>query len=281
MAKYKEINFEDSFESLSQEEWSRYLGSDLFDEMSLDVTSFNVNSNRLNLREVGTLCLEDLIFEHNNKVVSLRATYALCRHYFDKGIPDDPWYISPGENGQSIQYMPKFREEHWGRQYWFNYFANTFYIRISALWDSVLEIINHYYEYDFPDGQGLRNKIFKHLQEDEPALAAIFNSIQNDALYKAAQKYRIEAAHGTSAGIIHNGVKVQHDTYAEIPVTDEYGKVITIDGKVKMKTVPASTKVSFGAGEYINTETIMNNIEEYSKYTGRKIQEMVGCMRND
>ena len=52
--------------------------------------------------------LMEEIDELNNKVGSVKVSYALCRHYYDKGIPDKPYYISPGKDGQSVQYLYPF-----------------------------------------------------------------------------------------------------------------------------------------------------------------------------
>ena len=99
-----EIRIEGSFELLSQEEWDKYFGTQLFDAMRIDPLIFDVSGDTFH--DIAHPRLYELIKEHNNKVGSLAITYCLCRHYFDKGIPDDPWFKSPGDKGESIQYMP-------------------------------------------------------------------------------------------------------------------------------------------------------------------------------
>ncbi len=271
-----EINIEDSFELLSRDEWGYYLGSNIFKDMYIDASRLGVSRNTLQNFEAPRL--GGMIFQHNNKVGALKCTYALCRHYYDMGIPDDPWYMSPGKNGESIQYMPNFSEEHWGRQFWYNYFANTFYLRISALWDSIIEILNHYYGYNFsPDGR-LRDKVFKSLENDKPELHNLFIAIKKDKRYKDAQEYRTMAAHGTFDGDIHDMIKVEYDKRTDNSERDENGNLILKDDKNKLEKSKSITAVSYGVGDYINAETIMMNIEEYSKFMGIKIQEIVECM---
>ena len=46
--------------------------------------------------------LYELVEEHNNKVGLLVISYTLCKHYYDQGIPDEPWYISPGKMGNQF-----------------------------------------------------------------------------------------------------------------------------------------------------------------------------------
>lgn len=189
------VRIEGSFELLTQDEWDRYLGVDLFNEMRQDPARFGVSME--GMPDFDHPKLAEMIQQHNNKVGSLAITYALARHYFDKGIPDDPWYISPGKEGQSIQYFPEFQDEHWMRRYWFNYFSDTFYLKISSVWDSIVEILNHYYKLDYPNDLRLRSKVFDWLKQNVNDVVLVFAGILQDQVYKDAQFYRTLAAHGT------------------------------------------------------------------------------------
>lgn len=144
---------------MSQEEWNHYFSVDLFDEMRIDEATLGVSSDIF--QNIGRPLLHGLITEHNNKVGNLHITYALCMHYYDRGIPDDPWYISPGKEGQSIQYFPEFKEEHYMRLFWFGYYADVFYLRLATIWDSLIEIINHYYGLDYVSDLRLRSNVMK------------------------------------------------------------------------------------------------------------------------
>jgi len=265
-----ELRIDNSFEVPTQDEWDKYLGTDIFDDLRLAVGTLGETSDIL--QSMAHPRLHEIIQEHNNKVGSLNVTYALCRHYYDKGIPDDPWFISPGSKGQSIEYFPKFNEEHWMQKYWFNYFSDTYYLKISAVWDSVIEIINEYYRYAFVQDLRFRNNVFKKLKTDNPALLDVFNKIQSNQLYMDAQKYRTAAAHGTSAGEVTNTVSTKHDVMTQVPEVK--------DGKLTYKTVKAKTVVAVGAGEYTNVSTIMTNMEEYAKFSGVKLKEIIKLMES-
>ena len=155
--------------------------------------------------------------------------------------------------------------------YWFNYFADTYYLKLMAVWDSIIEIINHFYSYDFIIDFRLRNNVLKKLKSDNPALHLIFTELQTDPIYVDAQKYRTAAAHGTSAGEISNTVSIDRDVETEVPVLDESGKLI-------MKKIKASAVVSLGIGEYTMTKDIDANMEQFATLTGNKIQEIAACM---
>lgn len=269
-----EIRIEGSLELLSQEEWDKYLGTHLFDDMRLDEVDFGVSGNMSS--DLSHPRMHEIIQEHNNKVGSLVVTYALCKHYYDKGIPDDPWYISPGNEGQSVQYMPLFKEEHWMRQYWFNYFSDTFYLKISSVWDSVIEIINHFYVLGNPSDLRLRSNVLKWLKSDKPDINKVFEEVLKAQIYTDAQKYRTAAAHGTSAGTVRNTVKEQNDVWTEVLATDKDGKpILDENGKVTMKKVKAAKIISMCVGDYTNVTTIAKNIDDYAIYTGSKIKEIV------
>ncbi len=64
------MNFEDTFELLTQSEWDTYLEVDLFDKMYLDETVFGISSD--GFPNLGNPRLSEMLNEHNNKVGSLR-----------------------------------------------------------------------------------------------------------------------------------------------------------------------------------------------------------------
>jgi hypothetical protein len=272
-----EVHIEGSFELLTQDEWDKYLEINLFDEMHIDMSRFGVSMNVIS--NISHLKLAEMIQEHNNKVGSLAITYALCRHYFDKGIPDEPWYISPGKEGQTVQYFPKFQEEHWMRRFWFNYFSDTFFLKISSIWDSMIEILNHFYTLDYPNDLRLRNNVINWLKQNANDVASVFAEIQQNQLYKDAQSYRTLAAHGTSAASVTNTIQSRKDEWVEVQDIDSNGKLrFDEHNQSVMKQVKAKAVISMTIGDYTNVATILKNMEEYSSYTGLKIQEIIGLI---
>ncbi|RCX17152.1 hypothetical protein DFR58_10846 [Anaerobacterium chartisolvens] len=272
-----DVQIEGSFELLTQDEWDNYLGVNFFDNMNIGIERFGVSMN--GFPDISHPRLAELIQDHNNKVGSLVITYALCRHYFDKGIPDDPWYISPGKEGQSIQYFPNFKEEHWMRRYWFNYFSDTFYMKLSSVWDSIIEILNHYYSLDYPIKLGTRKKVIDWLDKNVKHIASIFKEIEQNQLYINAKDYRNRASHGTSAASVTNTIKSQKDVWTEVHDRDSNGNLrLDENNKPIMKKVKAKSVISMSVGNYTNVPTIMENMEKYSVYSGLKIQEIISLV---
>lgn len=271
------INVEDSFELLTQEEWDRYFSVALFDEMTIEEAYMGGSSDFF--QNFGRPRLQGLIMEHNNKVGNLQITYALCMHYFDRGIPDDPWYISPGKEGQSIQYFPEFKKEHYMRLFWFGYYADAFYLRISAVWDSLIEIINHYYGLNYASDLRLRSNVMKWLKDNQLAIFNVFQCILQEPVYKEAQKYRTMAAHGNSPSMVQNTMKQQKDVIVEVPDYDENGNIrIDGNGKVINKQVREQKVVSATVGDYVMSATLKSNMENCAVFTGQKIKQIINMM---
>lgn len=205
-------------------------------------------------------------------------TYTLVYHYFSAGIPDDRWYQSPGDKGQSVQYMPDFSEEHWGRNIWFGYFSNVYYMTISSIWDSVLEIINHYYDYDLPVDMRLRSSILKKLKMEHPEIADIFVSLQKNELYSQAQEYRTGAAHGSAPNSVKNTVKYEKNVMSTFPVLDDNSMpVLDSEGK-PMTEQKKVRRISWGIGKYTPTKVIFQNMQDYAKLSAEKIHEILNLM---
>lgn len=111
--------------------------------------------------------LMEEIDELNNKVGSVKVSYALCRHYYDKGIPDKPYYISPGKDGQSVQYFPNFKNKHWMRLYWFNHFADAAYMKLFSVWDSVTEILDTFYGMNIDKNMRFKFRVMDELKQKD------------------------------------------------------------------------------------------------------------------
>lgn len=276
-----EYGIDNTFELLTQEEWDKYLNSDLFDNMIIDPNLFLVSEDHFT-QLVFNEVIVNYIRQHNNKVGTLKVSFAFCRHYFDKGIPDDPWYISPGKNGESIQYMPEFESKDWLNRFWFSYFAEAVYYKLFSIWDSLVGFINEYYQMGHAEDVRFRMNVMKSLKSQREDIGKFMSNILEEQIYKDANMYRTKIVHGATPIDVSSGINVNRNTEAEVIDRNEDGTPkLTEDGKVIMKKVKASLQVSFGVGEYTTTNTLMNNIETFSDFTGQKIKKIVDMMKVD
>lgn len=270
-----------TFEAPTKDEWEKYLGSVWFKDMLIDPARFDVAKD----------VMSDLLFKqgicehiriHANKVDVLGLSYVLCRHYFDKGIPDEPWYISPGKNGSSIQYMPEFKDGDDFTHSWFLYHCEAVYYKLFSIWDSVIGFINDYYQMDFKDDLQLKRKVKERLKKTRNDIATFMEECLESQVYIDANLYRNKIVHGIAPGEISGFVRLRHDVEGEIPDEDENGNIKTDEsGIVVMKKVIHRRCLSMGAGEYTNSSTIMNNIDDFCLFTGEKISRIMALIAQD
>lgn len=254
-----------SFELLSAKEWNDYLSVNIFDKMLIDIDKFAPCKNCIFLYPR----LEEAIEGHNNKVGDLRITYALCRHYFDKGIPDEPWYISPGREGQSVQYMPNFGEEHWMRRYWFNHFAENLYLKFFSVWDDFVEILNIFFGIDeVIQDYRFRIRVMEKLKDINLEVYTYMSDILKKDIYKEANKYRTSFVHGYAPSSVTNGYLLEKDKKVSVP---EYK-----DGRIEFIEKKAKATLSCRVGDYTTVKTVMNNIDAFADFSGECITELVG-----
>lgn len=265
-----EFNIWDAFEQLDASERDEMPGTEKLETLRIDPSELDVTTVSYSI-DISHPRIGEMLSEHNNKVGSLMITYTLAFHYYNKGIPDDQWFISPGKNGQSVQYMPNFATEHWGRLFWFSYFADSYYLKIMSLWDSLLEILNHYYGYNFTIDLRLRSNVMAKLKTEHKPVYDILIGMLSDPLYTQAQVYRTAAAHGTSPSTVTNTVTFEKDVDCEV-----FDKVE--NGKAVMKTV-RGTRITHRVGDYTKVYDIAKHMNEFAEYCGGKIHEIISTMK--
>lgn len=270
-----EAEIEGSFEILTDEEWDRYLGTTLFDKVKIDLNKFDSYKEMIFLYPL----LEQSIKAQNNKVGSMMITYALCRHYYDKGIPDDPWYKSPGDNGESIQYMPEFKEEHWMRRYWFNHFAESMYLKFFSVWDCITELLDIFYGLHIEHNTGFKFNLLKWLKKNKPDIAEFLeDNVFKAPLYIQANDYRNDFTHGIAPSEISNEFILKKGELVDIIKRDADGKPILDDQHRPIIEKKKATVLSYRAGDYTNVKTIMDNIDNFAVFTGEKITGLINLI---
>ena len=277
-----EYRIDNTFEAPTKEEWEKYLcSSQLFNNMYIDLNGFNVAEDVMTKLLFNQGICEH-IRVHNNKVGVLNISYVLSRHYFDKGIPDDQWYISPGKNGSSIEYMPNFQEIDWLVHYWFSYHCEAVYYKLFSIWDSVVSFINEYYQMGYKEDSRFRKDVLKELKKNRSDIANLMKDILDEKVYKDANMYRTNIVHGTPPSEISGLIRIERDADCEVPDRDENGKVKTDKkGIVMMKKGKSKMCISGCTGEYTNTKMIMNNIDEFCLFTGEKIVQIMSMIKED
>jgi hypothetical protein len=83
-------------------------------------------------------------------VHDINYTYGFFQFFYQSGIPDERVSISLGENGESIQYFPDFKSQHWYNQRNFRYFAEILISKIFSILDNYGTILYALYSQQIP-----------------------------------------------------------------------------------------------------------------------------------
>lgn len=175
------------------------------------------------------------IRDFNNRAFDLVANYVMLKKYYNSGIADDPWFISPGKDGNTADYFPEFTDKDKGNHYWFGFYSESFYTRFEGMIDSAYHIYNIMYELKVPEKLGFRRNVSAKLKQTKPDVFAFLKGLNDDPAYKLANKTRND--------LVHN--------YRHNQVTSGYKEELDEEG---------NTVISFGIGEYTQTKTILESI---------------------
>ncbi|TKV48327.1 hypothetical protein C1I58_06310 [Bacillus sp. PIC28] len=165
-----------------------------------------------NLRNTDMGHWENLL---RNRLLSINNNYAYAMFYFGKGIPDDEWYISPGLKGQSVQFFPHFKEEHYSNLYNFIYFVDTLFLKIFTVYETIGHLLYKLYQIevdtdDWKDQISFHNAIYK-LRDTNYALFKDLMKIKKSDEFKKGIRMRNDIAHNHPPYEISSGVTIREN----------------------------------------------------------------------
>jgi hypothetical protein len=203
------------FDSPTKEEYKEIIKDYPFDESTLGDKNFSYTVHRegsLDGFHAGQQ-LSTWDTHLKNRMYQTRFSWIYLTFLFNKGIPDDEWYISPGRSGASVEYFPHFEERHYLIKAQFHYFVDVFYYKFFSAWDNLGHILNHMY------GLGIDRvdfrKAVKGLKQKRPDLHTKLNSlIQSDDFTKMIE-YRHSSTHNELIGHVGSvSTKVSENEYS-------------------------------------------------------------------
>jgi hypothetical protein len=113
--------------------------------------------------------------------------------FLEEGIPDDPFRISPGRNGQSEQYFPNFEGQHYYNQSMFRFYAEITISKLFSTLDNVGSILMYHFGlYDISSDDSSKSyfhtAIPKIIQSQKiDGLEPLLKIIENPQFLKAKQ----------------------------------------------------------------------------------------------
>lgn len=202
------VDIYDYAKSPAKEDWEKICKDKIesIDKIGLERPKNKYTFNLLSFDEgYHGMRLNYWIQEFNNRAFDLIANYTLLKSYYDAGIPDDEWYISPGKNGESIQYFPHLEEKHHGNLYWFGFYLESYYTRFEGLIDAVYHVLNLKYKLDVEPTYGFRKNVLTKLKTADKDLYDYLVTLPNDAVFKKVNEYRNNIVHNYRPNQVDSG----------------------------------------------------------------------------
>jgi len=229
------VNFFDWFTLPDEKQWDKILEANT----ALRRLSLRIRSRPKSLSDLSGFCSS---WEYpswlrllNNRLSDVRTTYVVARHHFDKGIPDDEWFRSPGRNGLSVEYWPNFKTKHHYIKHFFDYYVDVFYYKVFSALDTLPQLLNAYFQMDVKPGRGAVTKIMKELSHRNETLFQFLDGLQENSTYQTARNIRNDLAHN----------------FPDVDVGPGVTKYAT----------PGGRGVAFGIGRYTTSKELMSNMD--------------------
>jgi hypothetical protein len=207
---------------------------------SINKIQFEFNNRPYNLLDFSQI--KDMEYsywlrEFNNRSFDMITSYVMMMFYYDKGIPDDEWYISPGKTGKSIDYFPHFEERHFIYLYWFGFYMDSYYTKYFSLIDTIYHLVNIRYDLEVPSKLGFKSEISKKLKSVDTELHDFLNSLRNNTTLGKITDFRNNIVHNYRPNQVDSGINT-----------------VKRDGQI--------IEMSFTVGNYTKTSEFVNNIND-------------------
>lgn len=137
-----------------------------------------------------------------NRVLDVARSYVFMKYYHSQGIPDERWFISPGRSGQSVEYFPDFEEPDFITKQWFDYYAETFYLKLFSAWAIVGHILNETFNLGLKAKQVDFEPAVKALAPAAGEVKAVCRSVLEDAAFVEARVLRNNITHNESPSAV-------------------------------------------------------------------------------
>lgn len=197
-------------------------------KLNVQVEDFPLNGDSIDAFS-RSIELETWVNHLQNRIYDVWKSYVLLTYYFEMGIPDDEWHISPGKHGESVQYYPNFEEKHFKIKSEFDYYVDVFYYKIFSAWDTVGHVLNvmHNLKIKKPSFRSVVEK----LKSANINFCKVLNTIVKHPDFEKAKELRNNITHNYLPSSIDAGIGRESES-----------------------------KISFGVGSYTTSKEFYENI---------------------
>ncbi|HDG3406607.1 hypothetical protein I3V64_10670 [Staphylococcus haemolyticus] len=142
-----------------------------------------------------------------NRLNHLLRNYCYSIYYYNKEIPDEQWYKSPGSNGESIEYFPYFKDSDYSNWYNFRYFSEYFFLQGFSIFELIGNLIIKKYNIKLKDKQ--KPSFHNAVQNLEPYKFDLYKKlkiIKDSSNFKKIADHRNNIVHNEHPQFISSGI---------------------------------------------------------------------------
>ena len=142
-----------------------------------------------------------------NKWNDVAKAFALMMFYYDKGIPDEPYSISPGRKGQSVEYFPHLDNEHFAIKDGFDFYADIYFFKVFSAIDGIWQILNVYFNLGLTVKAVRFSNVCSKLEKIDEQTEASLKKTFEDERYKKGKDLRDSITHRLPVGSQGTGIR--------------------------------------------------------------------------
>jgi len=142
-----------------------------------------------------------------NKWNDVAKAFALMMFYYNKGIPDEPYYISPGREGLSVEYFPHFNNEHLAIKDGFDFYADIYYFKVISVFDGIWQILNVYFNLGLTVDKVKFFSVCSELKKINKQTGTSLEKIFKDNRYEKGKDLRNSIEHRLPVGAQGAGIR--------------------------------------------------------------------------
>ncbi len=143
----------------------------------------------------------------HNKWNDVAKAYAMMMFYYNQGIPDDPYYISPGRNGKSVEYFPNFNHEHFVIKDYFDFYADIYFFKsFSAIDDGLWQLLNVYFSLGIDVRRVTWENMCSKIASIDSKIQVSLKKIYDDDRYREGKEIRNSITHRLPVGSQGTGI---------------------------------------------------------------------------
>jgi hypothetical protein len=186
------------FEFPTKEDWRALASTVPFADLQVHVDEFEFVADKTEGFDIifGKSQVPIWIMNLQNRLADVYQSCLMLLFYYDLGIPDDEWYISPGKNGASVEYLPHFDQRHHKIKGQFDFYTDIFYYKSFSAWEAVGQLLFTIYQLKLKSRERISFKLaIDKLRTTKPTLNGRLEAIRKDVDFVLANSLRDDIAH--------------------------------------------------------------------------------------